>query len=323
MADTKYIYTVTVVSTNPEHRTVKVQIHGTERYLEDVIVITDSGSFSFPSVGDFGLVIGDDVRSYFIGKIEFGYKDKIDGKLRDKSTGAKILAKLVNDGEIYIGNLIKRCWLSISSGGDFSLLNGLNEGIKYFRSLRFLRLASMFIHLLGNGVNVYFGSVARDIPGAGKTVIPSDAGPTIPAIEAFIDLFIEPLKTRLARFHIGHIKNSLGVDEFGSLGGRLRGILEVCNQAGVTIASLKMDEVGNIELTALPPGKLVLDGSPESGILLGGLGAVQSAAFGDLLINWLLNHTHSTPVGPSGVPIQVPGFSTTLSELLSKKVKIG
>jgi len=314
---------VTVVATNLEDRLLRVQVHGTERHIDDVIMVTDPGSFSFPRKYDQGLVIEDDVRSFYVGKIEFGFKDKVDGNVQDKETGVNILAKLVKEGEIYLSNLTKRVWLNISRSGDFSLMNGLGEGLRYFRQYRFLRLTSMFTNILNNGVNVFLGSVVRDIPAVGKQVIPSDAGPTIPSIEALINVFIEPLKIRLARLHLGHVKNDLGIDEFGSFGARVRGIMEVCNPAGVSMASLKFDEAGNIELSSLPPGTVMIDGNVISGILLGGFGAVQSAVYGDLLVSWLLAHTHNSSVGPTSVPQLTPGFSAALTELLSKKVKIG
>jgi hypothetical protein len=301
-------------------RLVDVQFLGTDRQTYGAMVITPPGNFSMPKVGDRGLILSTgDEREYYIGTYYHGYEDYLTkGKVKDKNTGTEFLGKEVQAGEINFTNLVKRVWLSIANSGDFSLMNGLNEGLRYFRGTRFLRLSGMFIHNLANGSVFKLGSVVRDIPSQGKKVISSDAGPTVPALEALIKLIIEPAKSLLARFHIGHVKNDLGVDEVGSWGARLRAILEIGNPGGVPIAVLKMDESGNIELSAIPPGVIMVDGSPASGVLLGGLGAANSAILGEPFLQWAASHTHLTGVGTSAVPTEPPNPLT----VLSNKVKL-
>ena len=314
-----WIVPVKVSSVNSEKRLVGVQYLGTERGSDRVIVVTPPGNYSMPKIGDTGLVIStEDERKYYVGTYFHGYADYLEkGKIRDKDTGIGLLSKQAEEGEIFISSLARRVWMLISRSGDFSLMNGFNEGLRYFKRLRFLRLASMFTHIIANGSIFQLGSVARDLSG-GKQVVPSDAGPSVPALEALIKLIIEPAKLLLARFHIGHVKDNLGRDEVSSWKARLRAILEIANPAGVPIAVLKMDETGNIELSTIAPGVLMLNGSPISGILLGGLGASSSVVRGEALISWLNSHIHPTPSGASSPPT-VPADSATI---LSPQVKV-
>lgn len=309
-----------VVATDPDNRLLDIKLMHSDHGSKNAIPITDFGSYSFPKVGDYvlALISGADNPVYCIGKIDYGYKAKVDGKIDvdgkaiDPKAKSKspMLARRVKEGEVFLANLAKRAWLQIAENGDFSLLNGLNEGLNYVKNTRFLRLAGTVFQALGSGATFNVGAVARDLP-SGKTIIPSDA-PVIPAIEGMINLVIGAL--RLARFHIGHVKDAMGIDEFGSWGARIRAIIEVCTP-GIPIAVLKMDEVGNIELSSTA-GVIMLNGLPVAGILLGGLGAAHPVAYGDVLLTWLNSHTHGTSVGPSSTPI-VPADSATL---LSKQV---
>jgi hypothetical protein len=204
-----------VVAVDSDNRAVKVNWVGRSESKDNVIVVGPPGDFSMPKPGDRGLVVEVNEKLYFyIGNVEFGYKQKIDGVIQDALTGTKLLAKRVLDGEVFISNLAYRAWLSISNGGDFALLNGFNEGLKYFQSFRLLRLAGMTLNFIGQGAQSALGTVMRDLPGVGKVAIPSD-NPLVPAVEYLVDLLVTQL--RLVRFHIGHVKDTtLGIDEFGS-----------------------------------------------------------------------------------------------------------
>ena len=173
---------VEVVSTDPDHRLVNVKPDGTDRVIYEVKVVNDSNSFSFPRKHDRGLVFSDDTNAYYLGKLEYGFADKlVRDRLKDRETGIGIFIKKIFEGEVFLSNVLKRTWLSINNAGDFSLMNGLSEGLKYVRNFRFLQLKGMFVHIFGNSSSFKIGSVVRDIPTSGKQVIPSDAGPTVPA----------------------------------------------------------------------------------------------------------------------------------------------
>lgn len=317
-----YAYLGFVTGIDTENRRIDVKYSGSERGKKNVVVIGDYGSNSLPSINDMVFLIEFGPLVYCIGKMEPDFKSKL-GKItdekgnikyiQDKNTGAKLLAKEVQDGEVFLINLAKRVWLHLSNDGGISLLNGMNDGLRYFSQSSILRLKGLALNLFGLGTDINFGSVNRDIPGKGQTTIPGDL-PTVPAIEAMINLAQAGIK--FARFHIGHVKNALGIDEFGSWGSRIRAIVEVCT-AGVPMGVLKMDELGNIEVKSTS-GFVMLDGNPVGGVQLGGLGAVQSAVLGDQLLTWLNSHTHSTGTGPSGIPIIIA--PTTI---LSQKVKVG
>jgi hypothetical protein len=317
MLSSTIILPAEVTNTDPDNRTIDVKWYGLPGTVQKVNIVSDTGDFSLPKVGDVGLVIQHNLHAFYLGKIEAQYKRKIDGKDRDPDTNSKILAKRVLDGEIYIGNLIKRAWLSISSGGDFGLLSGFNDGLRYYMKDRILRLAGMTTRLIGNGVTLKIGSVVRDSPP--KTDVICQEVPLVPSIEACIELLFQQVK--IARFQLGHIKSyvsptGIGADEFSTLGGRLRAILEV-TAGPVTLASLKMDETGNIELTSLA-GNIFIDTAMVQGIALGGLSAVWRALLGEPFLLHYKAHTHSTAMGPSG-PMIVPVVDETV---LSQKVKL-
>lgn len=273
------LFMAEVKSTDPENRMVDVSLLGLAESYSGVIVVNDSNSYSFPKVGDRGIIIQSGQYSYYLGKIEFRFKDKLDGKVKDKTTGTVLKPKHVRGGETWIGNLARRAWMEISNSGNFSLMNGLNDGLKYFKKSRFLRLAGGAVNLVGNGAYVAFGSVMRDLPGVGKTPIPGETGTSI---EGLINLAISGL--RLARFHIGNVMDTtLGTPELGSWGARLRAILEVCT-AGVPIAWLKVDESGNIEIKSTATN-IAIEGGPAALVQLGGLSATEPIIKGSSYIS--------------------------------------
>jgi len=307
-----------ITGIDSDNRTIDVKWIGTIGDAKKVKLVLDSGNFSLPRIGDTGLVIQESGQAYFLGKIEYAYKKKVDGTAIDPETESKLLSKRVIEGEIYIANLLKRTWLSLSSGGDIGLLNGFNEGLRYYFTGRILKLAGMVTQIVGNGVTYKLGSVMRDAT-IKKNVIAQEA-PLVPAIEACLELLFQQVK--IARLHLGHIKSrvtdvGVGIDEFSTFGGRLRAILEVA--AGpVTIAALKMDELGNIELTSSLAGKISIDTTAVKSILFGGLAAVHRALLGEPFLAHYKAHKHFTPVGPSGTMV-VPLVDETV---LSQKVKL-
>lgn len=312
-----------VTAAYPEKRLVNVKWRGAEIGKQNVIVINDFGSYGFPKVGDTGLVIGNGTHYYFIGKIEYGYEAQIKGfyidsntkkevKIVDPDTGSSILARKVKEGEIFLGNFAKRVWMNISGNGDFSFMNGLNDGLKYLKGWRLFRLAGQTISMLGNGVEVAIGSCMRQIPMLGDMVFPDETQKST-APEFFVELKKAGLKT--ARLHLGYVRNMLGIDELSTtFGARIKALIEVCT-GGLPVAVLKMDEAGNIEMST-NLGIVLLDALTF--IKLGGVAAVHPAVFGDSLLTWLNTHTHPTSTGPSGFPVTLADPS-----LLSTKVQLG
>jgi len=263
------IQPASVISTTPEHHLINVKWIGFEGKVSNVVVLNDPGNFSFPRYGDIVLVLEVRGNAYCLGKIEYDYKNKIAG-MPDPTTKKKIKAKKVLDGETWIGSLLTRTWLYIANSGNFSLANGLTDGFKYYKQSRFLRIGSATISLIGHGLNGAFGSVMRDIPGKGRTPIPSDF-PLVPSIEALIDLTHNMIK--LARFHIGHVMDTtLGIPEVGSYGGRLRALLQTYNAVGVPAAKLAFDELGNVELVSSLTNLML---NATALIQLGGLSAAE------------------------------------------------
>ena len=85
----------------PEDHMIDVEWIGMGGFVHDVSVVNDMTGYSFPAVGDKVLVISTDARSYCLGKIEYDYATKIEGK-KDPATKKNIKAKKVLDGETWI-----------------------------------------------------------------------------------------------------------------------------------------------------------------------------------------------------------------------------
>jgi hypothetical protein len=285
----------------------------------DVMLLNDSSSFSVPNVGDVGLVLSVGPKHYYLGKIEYSYKEKIEGlttetgeevRLRDVDNN-EIYAREIKEGETFLSNMAKGIGMMFSKGGNFSLANRDNDGFSYYVSNRLTKMSGMLLQFFAGRSSIFFGRVMRNI--GGKNVnMPSDLGPTIPALEFFVDILLMGL--RMGRIHLGYVLDAMGLPEFGTIipAARLRAIIEVCNAVGISIAALKIDELGNVEITADPAiGKVMIKGGAVQGVLLGGdTGtATHPAAFGDVVMTYLLGHQHPTAMGPSGPPIVPPDLS--------------
>lgn len=284
-----------ILATHPADRLVDVAWIGTETTKQNVVVVDSYSNYTFPKVGDTGLVIGNGVHYYFLGKIEYGYAVKIKGKvknpktgehteIRDVSTGRPIQAKEVKDGEIFLANLASRVWLSMTNSGDFSLLKGLQEGLRYYAKDRLLKLKGMVVQVVGNGLEAAFGTRVRALTGVGLTPIP-DETLKAPATEFFV--LLKKLGVKTERLHLGYVSDSMvGADEFGSFGARLKAILEVC-KGGIPVAVLKMDEAGGVELSSTTTN--VMLNATLGLIQLGGIGAMNPAVKGVELSSVLSN----------------------------------
>ncbi len=304
-----------ITAVDIENRTVDVRWVSLPGGIKNVKIVSDACDFSMYRVNDVGLVIQAHTLAYFVGKIDYGYRKKINGEVKHPDdVDSTYPAKRVDEGEVCIANPLNDLWLSMSESGDFSFVDGLINGLRFYAYTGVLQLKGMLLRLLGNSVTLKLGSVLRDVTGFDDVVAQTG---TYPALEALIELLY--IQVKFARWHLGHIKNSKGVDEKSSFGSSLRFIVETA--AGlptnpVINASLKFDVDGNIELTSLL-GKVAIDSGALASILLGGLSANQKAVLGDALLTWLNSHTHPTGVGPSGPPtVQAP------QTLLSQKVKL-
>jgi hypothetical protein len=291
-----------VTSTNINDRLVNVAWIGRSAGVNNVLVLGSHGNLSFPKVGDVGLVARFENWAYYLGNIEYGYAKKVAGEIKDERTGETILTKLVKDGEVFITNMLKQTFLSFPNSGDMGLLNGLSEGIKYLSKYRLLKTAALTLQFAGNGVMAALGSVIRDLPGQGPTVSLGDS--LTPAVEAYIE--VKENGVKLGRAHLGYVKDTtLGIDEISSFGSRLRGILEV-TAGPAPLASLKIDEVSNIELTSMT-GKLK-QSAP--------LGIELTAASGSIKQTALSSIEHSVLAGnfmADGVQIKLGGASANQS----------
>lgn len=288
-----------VTSVDARTHRVDVSWYNSDRKSFGVIVINPYSGYSMPDIGDSVLIIEDDHVKYCLGKIELNYAAKIKGEIKTADRVTKRGYK-TKDGETFIANLKAKLSLLFSNSGSFRVSHANGDGLKYRITNRLTEIAGKTISFLAGESITRIGNVIRELPGVGDTVIPSGStpAPTSAALEFLVELTVSTLE--VAKLQIGHLKDSLGVDIFGSWGSRLRALLEVANPAGIPVAVLKMDEVGNVELSSTM-GITMLDGVT---VQLGGLAAGQPVPLGFLLQSLFNSHTHPTPSGPSGPPIQ-------------------
>jgi hypothetical protein len=314
-----------VKEVNVENRTVNVQLLGTARQITDVIVVNNPGNYAFPNNGDIVLILSMFSRSFAVGIIQVNYKLKTERKtVKDPASNTYVRADVVDGGGISIGNITNKTKLTIDNDGSFSLWSSLFAGIKFSPMFNLIEQFAQLFEFTAGTVKSSVGVVMRNIKPNGRTPIASTVAdstglPTSPAVEAMINVLFN--KVRLARLHIGHVLDSLGVPEFSSFAGRIRAILEVC-QTGTTIASMKMDEYGNIELTTTM-GTVIINGAAASGIILGTspATALYSVLRGESVQTWCDNHTHQTSQGPTG-PASLGTYGIFPPTALSTQVKI-
>jgi hypothetical protein len=242
-----FIQPAEVLATYNEDRLIDIKWVGMEGTRRGVIVATDCGNSSMPKPGDRGLVIGTGNYFYFIGKIEYDYKSKVEGKYVNKDTGKKETARQVDDGEAYFTNTKTKSWLSLSNSGDMSILNGVMEGFKYLANLRFSQLVGKTAGLFGNGIKFVVGTTVRNVPGAGdQPVVGTNGGKALEAL-----LQIAYMGVQSVRLHLGDVTDlTTGlIPELSAWNARLKAVLEV-TAGSAPLAAVKMDVAGNTEIAS-------------------------------------------------------------------------
>jgi len=257
-------------------------------------------------------------------------------------------AKIVKGGEAVLGNLAKGIWLSLSNSRSFSLLGGVNEGIKYIynsgkTTIRTLRLLGQTIVNDASGQTTTLGTVMRFFPGLGDFIVKNPltqqgaveattvvSNPLTARPMAAIklgDIFIEPITSQDTGILQPHT-------EAGAAGivpaVALRTVLQAFSDTGLEVSSVKLDNLGNMSINAPAPGTGLLSISALTKIavdaLLIHLGTTQDvlatepAVLGTALSTWLLAHTHGSGTGPTSPPIQP--IIPLVDSMFSKKVFI-
>ena len=356
MGSESFIFEARVTAVFPEERTLNAQwCWASDHQIFNARMIMSPGNFSFPQVGEIVLIIGGPSSYYCLGKFDSQYKVKLGlgkpdaqgnpavVKLGDGTEiGDKLKAKKVYGGETVLGNLAKGTWLLLSNSRNFSLIGGVNEGIKYIynagkATVRTLQLLGQTIVNNGSGQITTLGAVTRFFPGIGNFIAKNpltqqgavEATTTIydtlttlaKATLKLGDIFIEPITSQDTGILQPHT-------EIGAAGAAtwLNAMLAVFNAAGLEVSSIKIDNAGNMSInTPLPgTGKLVINSGLNTHILstlgtyIGGsanVPPIEPMVLGQQLYNWLSTHKHPTGTGPSGVP--TPDDIATLATILS------
>jgi hypothetical protein len=333
-----YLFHAEVIAAYPDARLVDIKWLNMGVNKRSVYVVQDSGVYSFPKVGEVGLVIGsDESKYYYLGKIEVGYQRRRDGEELNPDTGGKWALRLIKAGEVYLSNVSKGVGLLMSNAGNFSLLTQIQDGIKYVADaagepLRWLTVAAKAVTVTSDTSYINVGAVIRAIPVLGNKIV-RDLSKTKAAQEILAkvtnivgffpldkallhlgDIFVEPITNGMAAIPKPHT-------EIGAIGlaTALRAILVAFNDFGIEAASVKLDNMGNVSINANLTGKAFVIGA--LGTHLGGtLEATQThpAVVGDAVFNWLSTHKHDSSMGPTSVP--TADSLATLATILSKKV---
>jgi hypothetical protein len=240
-----FIQPAEIISVYESDRFADIKWLGMEGTRPGVVIVNNPGNTSMPKPGDRGLVIGTGNYFYFIGKIEYGYVNKVNGNYTNPDTGKVQTSKLVKGGETYLTNTDTKSWLNLPNTGDMELLNGYTEGFDYIANLRISKLLGKTVGMFANGINFLVGTAIRNVPGKGdQPIAGSSSGKALEAL-----LQIAYMGAQSVRFHLGEIMDlvSGASPELSAWGARLKAILEVTAGAA-PLGSLKIDESGNLEV---------------------------------------------------------------------------
>ena len=303
-----------------KNRFVNVKFLGTERSANNVLVVNDYGSNSFPSIGDGVLVAVVNHKEFCIGKLPQAFNEQINNNYKDYNKN-KILAKEVDEGATSVTNGRTTTSLYLPNSGNFYLTNGCKDGLAHTKKYRMTELFGNIINLscLGDSVVQRVGSVIRYITNV-PTIVTKAASP---AKEIALELYTQistVLKYAFVRFKLGHVIDSNGLPEYSSSGGELRTLVEVNDTLGVNKATVTIDENGNVEIKS-SLGIVALDAKAIAGILLSGLTSQYSAVLGEKLMTMYKAHTHPSPMGTTGMPTPNPTLDDN-SVVLSNQVKL-
>jgi hypothetical protein len=315
-----YLFHGTVIAAHQESRLVDVEWQETGVIKRQVAVVQDTGAYSFPSLGETGLVVGSDhLHYYYLGKLEFNYAGRYNGEVVNPATGLKWPLLLVDAGEVCLSHIARGTHLLFSNTGNFTLQSFIQDGIQYIAEkagepIRWLKLASKAISISSNTSYLNIGAVIRSFPVVGTGIV-RDLTRTKPAQEilakvttivgllpidkAFLhlgDIFIEPVVNGMAAVPKLHteIVADLGVPA------PLRAVLAACNElaGGTEVASIKLDTVGNISVNSTLAGGTFVNSDTQIvlnalAVLLGGNAAtaiepaVKGLTFNALLATFL------------------------------------
>lgn len=317
-----YLFQAEVVAAYPDARVIDVKWIDLSIIKRAVRVVQPSDSYSFPSIGEAGLVIGSETTAfYYLGKIEFGYVKKLDPTVINPATKQPWYVQAVDAGETLISNVMNGVKFFIGNTGNFSL-RALRDGIEYTQDragepLRWLQLTAKAILASTQTTEVNIGAVIRAIIGLGSKIV-LDAPDITTAAQEFRAIVYDSLTAKeKVRLHLGSIfdepilSNTAPIPTLHTeagppgLAARVRALLRVCNKLGLELASIKMDEFGNVSINAPLPGTGNLAINAGTRIAVGGdvVSTIEPAVQGIKLANVFMAHTHSSPMGPTGIPI--------------------
>jgi len=340
-----WVFLAQVTAVYPDFRTLDVKWLTGDQTVRQVTIISGFANFSLPASGDFCLVMGNDSGYYCLGKIDDHYVEKLAGNVTDKR-GNKLKAKLVPPGESVFMNLAKNIILTLGNSGNFSLLNGMQEGISYVKSagtatIRTLQLLGQTIVSEASGQLVNLGTVLSFVPGIGMFVVQNPqtkqgavefavrmTDPVTALGTASLklgDIFTEPIVS--ADKSILEPHTDIGAAGAANWLNAYMGVLI----KGVEVGTVKIDNKGNISVNAALPGqgKVVINAGTNAQIIstagtyIGGTADVpptEPMVLGTQLMTWLAAHKHPTGMGPSGPP--TPDDIANLINILSPLNKV-
>lgn len=287
-----WLFIARVVAIYPESRVVDVKWLTGDQLVHQAMLVSSFANFSFPAVGDYCVIIGDDSGYYCLGKIDDHYPNKLglitddDGNkvIPTDKEGNKLKAKRVPGGESVFMNLAKNTFLILSNSGGFSLLSGaFQHGIDYILSsgintLKHLKVLGNTITSEASGQLMRIGAVIRNdnlgnpttvanpvtlsgaVEGSINVTEPADPLGLDTAAVKVGDIFIEPV-TVDSGTHLptaGAATPTKGLLPHTDLGASgisraVRALLGVF-AAGTDLGTVKIDDLGNVTVNSNAAG---------------------------------------------------------------------
>lgn len=298
-----------IVEVDQENYVIKVAIPMTRSgVIQNAIILKRSpGEYELPRVNDFGLFIYDGKRNPIcVGYLEIDYPTKVQNFQAPRVRAGQKYNFSRGQGED--GNP-ENMFMVSQSEGEYKIADTLGNGMTVSEGETQHTNDTEILDTAGGDLRM--GNVKR-ATGFGQ---PEETvnGPTGILKEFLIRLYDKVTTIKKADIRVGDVVDDYGIPEPGPLGALLRLVFRIFNALGIEVASITVDDTGNMLLVSKTQAVL-----KSSRVALGSESAIQPYLLTIPWIQYFITHTHmsSAPGTPTSPVMVLPNPN----KVLSKKV---
>ncbi len=298
-----------IMKVDPDNYIIKVAIPITRAgVIQNAVILKRSpGEYELPRENDFGLFIYDGKRNAIcIGYLEMDFPTKVKNYQAPKVRAGQKYN--FSRGQGTDGNP-ENMFMVSQSEGEYKIADTLGNGMlvnegesRHTNDTEILDTA---------GGDLRMGNVKRPL-GFGQPETPVQ-GVTGIMKEFLVRLYDKVTTLKKADLRAGDVVDDMGIPEPGPLGALLRLAFRIFNALGIEVASITVDDAGNMFLVSKTQAVL-----KSTRVALGSEKAVQPYLLSIPWITYFLTHTHtSSAPGTPTSPVMIP---PNPNQVLSKKV---